>query len=70
MYNKNVLFIVSIFTETERRIRANNREYNSQFNYAVREKNLLTFFTILSESCMSKIYKIKNIYCYKEKFNI
>jgi len=25
-----------IFTETERRIRANNREYNSQFNYAVR----------------------------------
>lgn len=27
-----------IFAETERRIRANNREYNSQFNYAVREK--------------------------------
>lgn len=36
----NVLFVVLlyciIFTETERRIRANNREYNSQFNYAVR----------------------------------
>lgn len=31
-----------IFTETERRIRANNREYNSQFNYAVRQNTCVT----------------------------
>lgn len=37
-----------IFTETERRIRANNREYNSQFNYAVREKD---FFLHEINSC-------------------
>jgi len=34
-----------IFTETERRIRANNREYNSQFNYAVRQN---------ASSCITK----------------
>jgi hypothetical protein len=30
--------IVCFFTDTERRIRANDRAYNSQFNYAVSEK--------------------------------
>lgn len=32
------LFFFFSFSETERRIRANNREFNSQFNYAVRLK--------------------------------
>lgn len=55
-----------IFAETERRIRANDREYNSQFNYAVREKYLLIIFTILSESYVCTIKKIKNIYVIKK----
>lgn len=35
---REMIICYIIFAETERRIRANNREYNSQFNYAVRKK--------------------------------
>lgn len=38
---REMIIYCIIFTETERRIRANNREYNSQFNYAVRETSIL-----------------------------
>lgn len=40
------------FSETERRIRANNREFNSQFNYAVRSKYgpVIPFFHAVIEA--------------------
>jgi len=49
---RKMIICCIIFTETERRIRANNREYNSQFNYAVRKK--VSCITNLSELKVKK----------------
>lgn len=34
-------FVSCIFAEEERRVRANDREYNEKFHYAVREFSLV-----------------------------
>lgn len=55
------------FLETERRIRANNREYNLQFNYAVSSKLLLLIVEI-GDSCCLNLQNLCSIKLYKFKF--
>lgn len=54
------------FAETERRIRANNREYNLQFNYAVSLQNFKVgniFHTLrkaTGENLLNKLFETRD----------
>ncbi|XP_029669942.1 phospholipid-transporting ATPase ID, partial [Formica exsecta] len=53
-----------IFTETERRIRANNREYNSQFNYANNyiKTSKYSVLTFLPLNLFEQFQRLANFY--------
>ncbi|EFN73640.1 Probable phospholipid-transporting ATPase ID [Camponotus floridanus] len=64
-YTCNKCFVVCvIFTETERRIRANNREYNSQFNYANNyiKTSKYSVLTFLPLNLFEQFQRLANFY--------